>query len=298
MCSPLLRALMSNMAVAFVDEDRCQDARLAASASDDGCYPIGSPCVQVVPVQAVVSQLLWDVSGLRCEVAMAQSQVSYLAAMLASCARPIPQALAPQPQPSKFPAGTSAERPFANIALRKISNKKVARCPAVTSTIAPAPAKVEPAKLSDASGAFSLIKALSLEPANGTTPALGAIAGRKVGNKKLMHHVARKAAAPKSNTKKFDQRLVRFQPLHLVTSDDLGRRLLEHRAVAYAQGNGPNDSGSTSSGSECGTECDSENGDVCILCLEPALHTCPSGCGSFCQTCHEAHEYDGRHWCP
>ena len=285
-------------AAAFVDESRSQDARLEGGEDDERCYPIYLPPVQMVPMDAVVSQLLREVTRLRYEVALAQAQVSYLAAVVPNCVWPAPQALAARPPPGEVRSATGAEHPFAAIEVRKITNKKVARCPAVTSTIAPAPAKVEPAKLSDASGAFSLIKALSLEPANGTTPALGAIAGRKVGNKKLMHHVARKAAAPKSNTKKFDQRLVRFQPLHLVTSDDLGRRLLEHRAVAYAQGNGPNDSGSTSSGSECGTECDSENGDVCILCLEPALHTCPSGCGSFCQTCHEAHEYDGRHWCP
>ena len=129
------------------------------------------------------------------------------------------------------------------------------------------------------------------------TCALEVIAARKVGNKKMVRNTGRKADAPKSATTKLDQWLVRFQQLHLVNSGDLGRRLLEHRAVAYAQGSGPNDSGSTSSGSECGTECDSESGDVRILCREPALHTCPSGCGSFCQTSYEAHEYDGRHWC-
>jgi hypothetical protein len=129
------------------------------------------------------------------------------------------------------------------------------------------------------------------------TCALEAIAARKVGNKKMVRNTWRKADAPKSATTQLDQWLVRFQRLHLVNFGDLGRRLLEHSAVAYAHGSGPNDSGSTSSGFECGTECDSENGDVCISCREPALHTCPSGCGSFCQTSHKAHEYDRCHWC-
>lgn len=130
------------------------------------------------------------------------------------------------------------------------------------------------------------------------TRSLGAPASAGTSPRGLMvRNTWRKADAPKSATTELDQWLVRFQRLHLVNFGDLGRRLLEHSAVAYAHGSGPNDSGSTSSGFECGTECDSENGDVCILCREPALHICPSGCGSFCQTSHKAHEYDRCHWC-
>ena len=72
-------------------------------------------------------------------------------------------------------------------------------------------------------------------------------------------------------------------------ANDLGRSLIDQRADAYERGEGPNDSGSTSS----------EDDDACTVCGEErTLVTCPSGCGSFCQLCYEAHVDDGRHWTP
>ena len=65
--------------------------------------------------------------------------------------------------------------------------------------------------------------------------------------------------------------------------DHLGRRSLDQWAEE-----GIDDSGSNSYSSDS---------DVCTVCgEEPTLHSCPSGCGSFCQLCYEAHLDDGRHW--
>ena len=239
-------------AATFVDENRSQDAQLEASENDEGCYPIYLPAAQVVPVKAVVSHLLLEVSRLRCEVAMAQAQLSYLAAMVPNYAWPVPQHLAARSPPGDVRAATGAERPFAAIELRKISNKKVARRPAVTSTTATTTA------------ASSIVKALNLEPANGLSV------------EKLCLRPTGRSPAPRGGPATCD--------------GDFARRLVEERAVAYEEGTGPDDSGSTAT--------ESSDGDACILCDKPASYTCFSGCGSFCEMCFAAHEDDGRHWAP
>ena len=109
-------------------------------------------------------------------------------------------------------------------------------------------------------------------------------------------HALEKIARRKVANKKIGEWPARLHLSQWVPSQDLGRRLLEQRASAYEQGDGPNDSGITISSSDWVTESEAEDFDTCILCRELALHTCPCGCGCFCQVCHNAHMFDGRHW--
>ena len=90
--------------------------------------------------------------------------------------------------------------------------------------------------------------------------ALEAIVGRKLANKKM------------------DKRPVRLQLLQWVPFQDLGRRLLQQMACAYAQEHVLNDSGTTISSSEWDTENEAKDYDACILCREPAMYTYSSGC--------------------
>ena len=118
-------------------------------------------------------------------------------------------------------------------------------------------------------------------PGLGISVALAAVARRKVMNKKVILESEKPAAKCVPFGK---DGFVKHDP-----ANDLGRRLIDQRADAYEHGEGPNDSGSTSS----------EDDDVCTVCGEErALVTCPSGCGGFCQLCYEAHVEDGRHWTP
>jgi hypothetical protein len=254
-CGLRSRALKPTMVLAaVVGEDGFQDACLPTYGSDDNCYPIYLPTVQVMPVEAVVSQLLMEISRLRSELALTHAQMSYMVAMCPNYAFPVPQCFAARHSPGVNRTATYEERALAVIALRKISNKKMQRRPATTSTIATLSAKMQCAKTSDTVLTSSIIKALNLEPLNGLS----------VG-----------------------KRCLRSFPFAFC-DDEFARQSIEERAIAYEQGAGPNDSGSTAS--------ESSGGDFCILCDEPACYMCCSGCGSFCETCFAAHTDDGRHW--
>ena len=146
----------------------------------------------------------------------------------------------------------------------KVSNKKIARTTATATT----PHKGEFATMDDVFGVksagSSLVKALSLEPTS-------TVSMEKCRLRPVLRPIARGSGVAARDR-------------------DLARRLLDERAEAYEKGAGPDDSGSTIS--------ESSEGDICILCEEPACYTCWSGCGSFCQMCHVARTDDGRHWAP
>lgn len=100
------------------------------------------------------------------------------------------------------------------------------------------------------------------------------IARRKVINKKVTLATSDHKPVAKVVTSGNDG------PVKCDPTDELGFRSIDHRTE--------DDSGIYSFSSDS---------DVCTVCgEEPTLHTCPSGCGSFCQPCYQAHLDDGRHW--
>ena len=240
---------------AVVGGDSFQGACLPTYGIEGNCYPINLPDVRVLSGAAVVPQLLMKISRLRSELALTYAQVSYIAAICPNWAYPVPQGFATRPSPCVDRTAIDEERAFAGIALRKISNKKMQRRPATTSASATSPAKIQCTKTSDAMLTSSIVKALNLEP----------VTGASVGKRCLRS----------------------FCPFD-VCDDGFARQFIEKRAIAYEQGAGPNDSGSTAS--------ESSGGGFCVLCDEPACYMCGSGCGSFCETCFAAHTDDGRHW--
>ena len=135
----------------FMEEGRCQYARMEGVDDDDVCYMGYYATVQMVPLEAVMTQLCWEVSRLRDELAATHTQVSLLTAMLPHHLWPAPSAFAAQPTSGELQTANGSERAISTIALRKVSNKKIGH----TTVTAATPHKVESATMDDVFGAKS-----------------------------------------------------------------------------------------------------------------------------------------------
>ena len=77
---PRFLSIMGTLS-AFVRESRRQEARQNAAAGDDDyCYPIYQPSVQKMPLEALLVQLCYEASRLRCQLAGVDAQIVQLTA--------------------------------------------------------------------------------------------------------------------------------------------------------------------------------------------------------------------------
>ena len=123
------RRLLSAMVApgASVDEGRWGDACQDAVGDNSGsCYPTWwRPVGRLVPLEAVVAQLHWEVSRLRYELAVTQAQVTFLTAMLPRHpSLPVPSAPATRRPPSgDLRRANGHERAMAAMAVQKCPDK-------------------------------------------------------------------------------------------------------------------------------------------------------------------------------